>query len=81
MRDQYFHGALGGFHFGSFLATSGSGSVFDALEGYRARVRFLGIFQLPVNVFGGDLQHVLHVLVENAYRRLPWIKEIKEKRV
>ena len=71
MRDQYFHGPLGGLHLRSFLATSGSGPVFYALEGYRARVRLLGIFQLAVNVFGRDLEHVLHVFVENAYRRLP----------
>ena len=51
---------------GGLLTASGSASVFDALEDDRARVRLLRIFQLPVVVFWGNLQHVLHVFVKNA---------------
>ena len=63
MRYQYFHGGFRGLQFGSFLATSGSGPVFNAFEHDRARVRLSRILQFAVRVFRRDLQYVLNVLV------------------
>jgi len=77
MRYEHFHGSLRGFQFGSFLAAAGSGSVLYVFQHHRAGVGFRRVLQLRVRVFRRDLQHVLHIFVEYADRRLPYRIQLK----